>query len=350
MKKWISLILILAMLVPFTPAKATSEPAATPTIEEILNEYHDKAFEASVQGEDGAAATWSGRSGDSKTLEQETVEQLTTAGYAAYNVTSENYNTVADTLNINLAEMGLDPNGSYIVVIGSDVPSENANPNSRVAVPPVQEDFDGDYGSFEHVYNGTSYTLRYVTVTASINSNLGITSPVELLDEYDANDAYEDLSLPITIVSSIGKLSYIGTLYSLFSSIVPNDNLAQSESLTYRGATNWTVTYIQLKNPNTDEWELRSGFEYATLRYFITHTYHDYITDQYQQTSTSGTYDIIYSKYYNDRTAINDWAVIAYLEHAKLLDKITYVSYTFGNKKLITHYRWEEYASYEPLQ
>lgn len=47
-KKAITFLLIFAMLVPFTAAAAADEPSATPTVEEILSEYHRKAFEAQV--------------------------------------------------------------------------------------------------------------------------------------------------------------------------------------------------------------------------------------------------------------------------------------------------------------
>lgn len=45
-KKIIALTLIFAMLVPFSSAAAADATSAPPTVEEILSEYHRKAFEA----------------------------------------------------------------------------------------------------------------------------------------------------------------------------------------------------------------------------------------------------------------------------------------------------------------
>lgn len=45
LKKIISTMLIFAMLVPVSSAVAADNDPVTPTIEEILNEYHEKAIE-----------------------------------------------------------------------------------------------------------------------------------------------------------------------------------------------------------------------------------------------------------------------------------------------------------------
>ncbi len=87
-KKIISLMLIFAMLVPISSAVAADNPTAQPTVEEILNGYHEKAFAARVAEENGGVSTDSSRSGSGKTLEQETVDELTAAGYETYNVTA----------------------------------------------------------------------------------------------------------------------------------------------------------------------------------------------------------------------------------------------------------------------
>ncbi len=73
------------MLVPLSPVVAADETTVTPTIEEILNSYHDQAFEAQSAEENGDASTYA-RGGSNQTLEQETVDALTDAGYEAYAV------------------------------------------------------------------------------------------------------------------------------------------------------------------------------------------------------------------------------------------------------------------------
>lgn len=85
MKKLISAILICCMMLPMILASAVEEVTAPPTIEEILNSYHNKAFEAQAAAENGSLSTYA-RGGSSQTLEQETVDALTDAGYEAYAV------------------------------------------------------------------------------------------------------------------------------------------------------------------------------------------------------------------------------------------------------------------------
>ena len=45
-KRMIALFLVIAMLVPLSSAVAADATSAPPTVEEILSEYHRKAFEA----------------------------------------------------------------------------------------------------------------------------------------------------------------------------------------------------------------------------------------------------------------------------------------------------------------
>ncbi len=57
MKRIISAILICCLILPFLPASAAEEAVAQPSIEEILNEYHEKAFEAQSAESNGGAST-----------------------------------------------------------------------------------------------------------------------------------------------------------------------------------------------------------------------------------------------------------------------------------------------------
>ena len=160
------------MLVPLSSAVAADEMSAKPTVEEILDEYHRKAFEREMQGDTETASTWSRRGGSAKTLEEETVEALTNAGYEAYNVTAGNYDTLEAQLYTDFGEMGLDPNGSYIVVISGgdgEASGNSAGANSRVRPETDLEGPPGSTGnaSFEYTQDGTTYTMRYVTVTSA---------------------------------------------------------------------------------------------------------------------------------------------------------------------------------------
>lgn len=149
-------------------------PTETRTVEDILNEYHKKSFALETAQSGTAPAVRSSRSSASgKSLEEETVEELTAAGYEAYHVTSFNYGELEARLHTDLGDMGLDPEGSYIIVLTGENHSDQNNPNSRSAPPPdesIGDDSGGASSYFRYQYNGDFYYLRHITVAGSAGS------------------------------------------------------------------------------------------------------------------------------------------------------------------------------------
>lgn len=345
--RMIALFLTLAMVVSISPAVVADDTIPRPTVDEILNEYHQKAFEAEAVGE-ASTATYSPRTGSpEKTLEQETVDNLNAAGYEAYNVTSENYKSLEAQLQTDFGDMGLDPNGSYIITIsGESSPyaqtTSGMSTRGRVPVPIP------DGSSFTYTYNGTEYVMRYIIVTATDNTNLAKATPVNLLDEYGPDDLMNDLNIPITILSSLGALPYTGTIYSLLSAILPSTPSSQHSVLMYTGGTNWTITYTQIYNYQSKTWNWCASKEYTLSNYFINYTYYNSYNNQYVQDSVNGTLGKTYSALYNDSETLKARAALAYENGTYWIDDIEFVNYKFGNKTVITHYRWDEYSGYEP--
>lgn len=109
-RKLISITLCALMLlcigVPALAATNNTAPTETQTVEDILNEYHEKSFALeTTQSGTGPAARSSRSSSSGKSLEEETVEELTAAGYEAYHVTSSNY----EELETSLLKYGTQP-------------------------------------------------------------------------------------------------------------------------------------------------------------------------------------------------------------------------------------------------
>ena len=165
-RKLTAFALVFAMLASLSPAVAADEMSAQPTVEEILSEYHQRAFEAQTRGETDAASTWSRRGGSEKTLEQETVDTLTNAGYEAYHVTADNYETLEDELKTDFGAMSLDPEGSYIVVIHGEDPGKTASTNSRPpsSHPELDQDDTPSGLPSTYTYDDVTYSVRFVTV------------------------------------------------------------------------------------------------------------------------------------------------------------------------------------------
>lgn len=348
-RKLIAAFLIFAMLIPYSSAVAADKEAVTPTVEEILNEYHQKSFEAQQARETGTASANSrSGAGSGKTLEQETVETLTAAGYEAYNVTADNYETLETQLQTDFAAMGLDPNSSYIVVVHGEEPNTPAN-NARGPSDIVQDpgDLSGGAPPISYTYDGTTYYMRYVTVTAADNNQLGMTSNIELLDMCDMQDFNEYLGYAVSIATLLPGFAMVGVVYDLFG-LVPDSELPLFESMLYRGATNWTVTYVQVYDFLCSEWRFRYSVEYVTMRFFTTSTYYDSETNAYKQLNNSGGYPTAYSANYNNTELIKYYAAIAAANNRVWLDEIPEVKYKWGDEIVITHQRWMEPLDYEP--
>ncbi len=360
MKRLLLMLLVLCVLISSQTVFATKEgtlvveeSTAQLTIEEILNDYQQKAFEEQTATKRETASAYSRNSNiDTKTLEQEVVETLRNAGYEAYNITSDNYNTLESELKTDFDKMGLNANDSYIIVISGDEESSNGTPNSRVGGSQIENDL-GDLGGgggnvFEHTHNGVTYTMRYITVTGGQNSALVQTSEIDLLDKYNVDDLWEDLNIPITIFSSLGQLPYTGTVYSLVAANMPNAGSVQPEKLEYEGGTNWTITYIQVYDFQNQAWELSAGFEYVTMRYQISHTYYEPSSNQVIFDNKSGDYTIEHSDNYYNRALLKNMAAYAFTNDTFWLDEITYVEYKFEEETVLKHWRWMEGRDYEP--
>ena len=248
----------------------------------ILNSYHEKAFAAQTAG-DAGASTWSSRSG--KTLEEETVDELTAAGYEAYNVTSENYEALEEALQTDFADMGLNPEGSYIIVISGEDPAAPTNPNSRAvggtgSLP--EEDFiDDGAGGFTYTKNGVEYTMRYITLTnADANGELFVSTSCMLaampgyddvaavLGEYALTLAGEKIieSLieeGLDFVPFVGEIcSGIELIHDVVDAFNPFETL-EAGTLVFRAGTAWTRSYIQIYDPISGRWKAAQCSTYA---------------------------------------------------------------------------------------
>ena len=343
-RKLMAFALVFAMLASLSPAVAADEMSAQPTVEEILNEYHRKAFEAQTRGETDTASTRSRRSGSTKTLEQETVDTLTAAGYEAYNVTADNYETLEADLHTNFSEMGLNKDGSYIVIVSSEKsganPPSGTNGNARVIDPPAYEDFYGDGSGFEYTHGGTTYVMRYLTVTSTTGSNMSVSSTYDLLSSVWYEDAAMDI-FNTTLVSAIDKMITIGkntiplgTIASLLYDWGTDDNYTELEpgTLTIHATTAWTAHTIQIWNSIDEKWKTAQSSAYAISRAkCVGYVYNPNINDStwYDGIECSATR---YSpKYYETPQRLSD-AVYGYNYGVIYYDRTEDIEFFLGNE------------------
>lgn len=335
-KKLISILTAFALIIAFCPAVMVDATPATPTIESILDEYHEKALAAQGAG-DSAAVAYSRRSGDAQlTLEQETVNKLTAAGYEAYNVTGDNYDVVEETLDTDLTSLGITDNGSHIVVVNGD--SANG--------------YQPGFPYFGYTYEGVTYALRYVTVQAD-DSNLKLKSDIDLLEE--SGDPITTVSLYSLAAIGVGVgavTSGVGAivgdaLISLLSDLIDfgdTINTSSDDQLIYTARTNWTVVYTQVFNYDTGKWSTCASVERVKMSYVLTYHFFNPEIDHWDFITETNFLGTFYSTYYYDTDWQKEYAVLSYntIMNYCHQDTIDYVDYELDGEDICRHWRGVE--------
>ena len=355
MKKLTAILLVFAMLVPLSTAVAADEVTAQPTVEEILNEYHQKAFEREMCGEVQTASTWSRRGTDARTLEQETVDALNEAGYEAYHVTAENYDTLQTELYTDFGEMGLDPDGSYIITIsGEDQPADDHGSTYSRISPEMNFEGPPDHtGSaiFRYTYNGNTYYMRYVTVSGEplIDSGFHAVQSVERL-EYMLNNLFT--TTLIAVADNSSKKVPLGTIVSLLTD-TPEEYVyieVEAESFAIHARSDWICEYIQVWDSENNKWVTSQLSEYVYSSAYCAGHATDPKTGLGIPKVTEECTGTIYSYWYHDREKRKEDAMEAYDHYTIYFDCVNSVEFCMGdeegeilfnsqNDPLFTHYR-----------
>lgn len=331
LKKMIAILTICAMLAPLSSAVAADNTTVTPTIEEILNEYREKTFEAQTQEETNTAATYSRRSsGSTQTLEQETVNTLTDAGYEAYNVTADNYDSLEASLKTDFSSMGLDPDSSYIMVI-DDTASSRAIGGSDIVQDPG--DLSGGSG-IRHTYNGVTYTMRSVTIASNDDPSLIISSAYAILEEKDTADHVSDV-LSFLFSWGIDSLCFglpVTSAYSLWSNWSSTEvyYVLDSSKPTLMAATNWNLRYTQVWDDILGRWATTQCSSYAQTNARVTGYVYNYGIGAFDVIDSGNKTATVYSYYYN-RYDRYDLAAKGFIEEVVYRDYCDVGFYFFNN-------------------
>lgn len=316
LKKMFALSLICAILVPFSSVAAAGETPESRTMEEILNEYHRRAFEAQVQGNAGTGSPNS-RSGG-KTLEEETVDALTAAGYEAYHVTAASYETLQTQLKTDFSDMGLDPSVSYFIIVGEQPVAPEGNANSRSYDPPVQENFgDGSSGStFEYTHEGTTFLMRYLTIIPTLQNGM-IEERVYTVqpDMFWENTIQEIVTTSLVSIAetaaeeATGKAVPIGLIFSILEDLYTDENLHEIEpgTITILADSTWNCHLIQIWCASTNSWDTAQCSEYVRSKAYLTRIVVDASTGQTDRIMSDAYSNVHYSpKYFNFSQRIDD--------------------------------------------
>lgn len=322
-----SLFLSVVLLLPLLPYAANATPAEQAALENevisILDDFHTKSQQAQKNEN---RTTYSMTDCESNKIRKETVQALQDAGYEAYDVTRDSFEQVEQALCTDLDAIGLSKDYSYIIVIsGENAPS-----------PSTRDAYGGTPGSsFSYTYNGTTYTMRYMTVTAANVPAYGKVSTVNLLESRSRTVIMNCLNTVITTFLD-AAWSPLGTVASLLGFDISNFAPDETASLTLNAATNWTRVFTQVLDPYDEGWFYGSSVEYAKTSCYLSGYYYKASTNAYTPVNADERTATEYSEHFYDaawrkRTAIDSlFAITTY-------DTVGPIKYAYGSVVKVTH-------------
>lgn len=299
-KKIIALSLTLALLAPIGAVQAADHEASTPTLEEILNEYHQKAFQEQATGISLCS--------DGKTLEEETVEALNNAGYEAYIISSNNYDEIKELAQTDLNALGLDRDNRFIVTVNSNPGVYNSYSSSSkvVELPHYDYDIGVEDGSTYVMYNGVRYFYRYITITPDVNTHLRTISEYDLTYSPDLGDVFLD-SVGIAISTTVDSwvkfpVSSIGSvLYNFYHTLKSDGYTAIDPDKYVMSATScWTRQFVQIWNEEIEAWVNAQSSAYAVSAVRFTSYCYSINSGAIEPVDTDLIFSTTYSPFYNN--------------------------------------------------
>lgn len=324
MKKFTSCLLAASMLLTASSSlvmatETNKTDSGIDLKESIIRDYQDSIVDLKFNSNETRAINV--KDNVSK-IQTDTVKLLNNAGYYAYDVNPDTFETVETSLKTDLEAAGLNPEYSYIIL----VEGENDNLASRSAVSP----------SFSHTYNGNTYTLRWFTVYASDDPLMGKASDVNVLSSTSQTIIKNCLDAAIsTYISSVSKT--LGTVASICGLSISNFAPAQTATMRLNGATNWTRRYTQVWSDYDSAWANGCCVEEVTAYSFMSGSYYDASTNRYASVPENKKYDTRYSSKFNNDQWRKNYAVIGYLNSWTQWDSVGDVAYKYNGSTKITH-------------
>ena len=320
---FLSVVFLLSLFPYAANADSVKQYSDEQCIANILDEYHAKT--RLVQRSENAS-TYSATGHNSDMLRRETVKALQDAGYAAYDVTKETFDQVEQVLSTDLSEIGLSKDYSYIIVLSGEEISNGLTRDAYGGTPTP---------SFKYTYNGTEYTLRYMSVTAANVPAYGMASDENLLNSNVQNVINNCLNTAITAyLDAVAKP--FGTVASLLGFDISNFAPEKTATLTLTAGTNWTRIFTQVQDPYYGDWIYGSSVEYVNATCFLSGTYYDADENRYVQIPDNETVKKGYSERFYDYEWRKETAIDNLFGRATY-DCINKVKYYYGGNHIITH-------------
>lgn len=258
-------------------------------------------------------------------IQEKTVEFLRDNGYEAYDVNPSTYDAVADQLKTDLGNLGIGNNNHAIIVIsGKDDESTRRDGTKSSAS-----------NSFPYIYNGNTYTLRYLTVTAADIPAYGASNYTNLLTSNSETLIKNCLDTVVKLYAS-DVLPY-GVIWSTIASIcglsISNFNFSQTSTLIFHGNANWTRTFTQVKDTSANIWVSGSYVEYVQANAYLSGDYYSAQTNSYQNVPNSTVTETVDSSHYYSGDWRNQNGVIGYIYSQLYTDMTGDLSFYYGTSE-----------------
>ena len=328
MKKIISLLLTLCMLSGLTMSTFAKEEVVQKevvqkeesVVQEILEEYHEKLHLA-TNGNSKARDVEKESS-----LKYETIEKLTQEGYVAYDVNKDTFKKTEEMLNTNFETLNLKEEYSYILILDGGLSQTEAGNSSRSSAGTA----------FDYTYNGVTYRMRYLTVTAADDPAYSKASSVNLLKS-KVKTAIQNC-LDTAIIAAISAASKtLGTVASICGLSISNFGTVEKSILDLYGGSNWTRVFTQVYDNSLSQWMNGSCVEYVTTLSYISGMYYSASSNSYVSIPQNAVSKIQYSPEYSDTTWRKQKAVDGFNMYWTQYDTTGSVKYKYGGTVKITH-------------
>lgn len=326
-KRLLFFIVSISILLSFAaPASAGLEDESSfQTVDNILYNYEmrlQEIYSESISLEIASISTQK----EADELKEATINELNDAGYIAYDLNPNTYQSVERKLNTDLSEMGVDDGDSYIVVISGRSGAGTANNDGDVAQPTYDlED------SFYYTYNGEKLKMRFLTLYATDNSRFRLVSKKNVMKSNDMS-VIQKLAIDV-FYSGIDGLTKvpIGTFLSWLNL---EELLSGMYYVNYNGKSVWTRRYTQIYD--SERW-----FGWSAVSYFISISWTDGMMPDEKGNSIEFCSDNYVWLKYSDHYYDDDWqisqAAAARRFSAFRGESTGNVYYSYGNKHAFTH-------------
>lgn len=259
---------------------------------------------------------------EKKQILQENCVQLNKEGINSYIIDSSNFYFMQNTLKINFEDLGLAPQYTYLITENSS--SENTTRSTMSS-------------EFSYTYNGTSYQMKYLTVTAADDPAYAKSSnPVNVLKSTSRTLIENCLNTAINAyISSI--CAPLGTVASICGLDISDFGNEQQSTLNLNGGANWTRVFTLVYSENRDMWYKGSCVEYVNSISYMSGIYYDASTNTMKSVPDDSQGNTQYSNYYYDYEWRKRNAVIYMLNsNGCRYDSVGSVSFYYGSVKKIT--------------